>query len=120
MERSESNEEPVVERSESNEEPIEKTSTPLAISSSEHFQKEICQKDPCDPTFGDGFEIDQIMNPKLRDDDTFLFEVQWRHENFSGIDVLEAPIIYDHWPDVALKFFRELYPEGKDKIETKN
>lgn len=102
-----------------NEEPNEKKCIPVVISSSEHFQKEIREKDSCDPTFGDGFEIDKIMNPKLRDDDTFLFEVQWRHENFAGIDVLEAPIIYDHWPDVALKFFQERYPKDGDKKKEK-
>ncbi|KAE9543517.1 hypothetical protein AGLY_002317 [Aphis glycines] len=102
-----------------NEEPFEEKCVAPVITASEHFQKEICQKDTLDPTFGDGFVIDKIMNPKLRDDDVFLFEVQWQHENFAGIDVVEAPIIYDHWPDVALKFFRERYPEGIDKKKEK-
>ncbi|KAF0768224.1 acidic repeat-containing protein-like, partial [Aphis craccivora] len=117
LQRMESENKPVVKRSESNEEPLEEKNIPRVMTSSEHFQKEICQKDSCDPTFGDGFEIDKIMNPKLRNDGVFLFEVQWRHENFAGTDLLEAPIIYDHWPDVALEFYHERYGPNNERLK---
>lgn len=102
-----------MERSESNEEPFEEKSIPLVISSSEYFQKEIYQKDSSDPTFGDGFEVEKIVNYKVTDDEVCFFEIQWRSKNFSGIDLLKASIIYEHWPDVALKFYQERYPDVK-------
>jgi len=76
---------------------------PSVIDSKTIFQRDIVDKDPNDPTFGDGFEVDEMFGQMRRRIEIY-YHLQWRKGIYSGVGVLEATIIYKKWPDIALTF----------------
>jgi hypothetical protein len=82
--------------------------SPSAIDSKTIFQREIVDKDPNDPTFGDGFEVDEMFGPITKRNELY-YHLQWRKGIYSGVGVLEATTIYKKWPDIVLSFYQKYY-----------